>query len=121
MNLALWISAGLAAALLAASGLGKLTTPHARLIERFAWVQDFPDPAVKGIGLVDLIGAIGLIVPAAVNIAPGLVPIAAAGVVVLMIAAIVVHVRRSERPVINVALLLLAAFVAWGRFGPHHF
>ncbi|WP_344404738.1 DoxX family protein [Dactylosporangium fulvum] len=67
--------------------------------------------------------AIGLVLPAVLGIAPVLVPLAAVGLVLLMIGAIVTHLRRHEaKPILaNVAYLALAVFVAWGRFGPHSF
>jgi hypothetical protein len=69
------------------------------------------------------LAAIGLILPALLDIAPVFVPLAATGLVLVMIGAIVTHVRRKEHAVLraNVILLLLAAFVAWGRFGPYAF
>ncbi|WP_326641060.1 DoxX family protein [Streptosporangium sp. NBC_01755] len=66
---------------------------------------------------------IGLILPALTGVLPVLTPLAAAGLVVTMIGAIIVHVRRKEYSalVMNLVLLVLAAFVAWGRFGPYAF
>lgn len=68
-------------------------------------------------------GAIGLTLPAALDFAPGLTPIAATGLAITMALAIVVHVRRREHPIIGINVILLAAatFVSWGRFGPHAF
>ena len=70
-----------------------------------------------------MLAAAGLILPAALGIAPILVPLAAVGVVLLMIGAIITHTRRDEAPsiVVNIAILALAGFVAWGRFGPEQF
>jgi len=67
--------------------------------------------------------AVGLIVPAVLDSAPILVPLAASGLVLLMIGAMVTHLRRNERSVmgVNVVLATMAVFVAWGRFGPHPF
>jgi len=89
--------------------------------------HDLPFPARLGhrasIGAFEILGAIGLIVPAVTGIAPILVPLAALGLVVVMLGAAVVHTRRKESQVVifNVILLLLAAVVAWGRFGPYAF
>ena len=65
----------------------------------------------------------GLILPAALDIAPVLVPLAAVGVVLLMVGAMITHLRRHEVKVIavNLAYLALAGLVAWGRFGPESF
>jgi uncharacterized membrane protein len=88
-----------------------------------AWAADSSAGAVKAIGAVEVLGALGLILPAAVNIAPGLVPWAASGLAATMLGAAVVHLRRGEAKAVpvNLVLLILAAVVAWGRFGPHHF
>jgi uncharacterized membrane protein len=88
-----------------------------------AWTNDFSAGTVKLIGAFEILGAIGLIVPAVTGIAPILVPLAALGLVVVMLGAAVVHTRRKESQVVifNVILLLLAAVVAWGRFGPYAF
>jgi hypothetical protein len=70
-----------------------------------------------------VLAAIGLILPAVLDLAPVFVPLAAVGLILLMIGAALTHARRKENQpiVINVVLLLLAAFVAWGRFGPYSF
>ena len=70
-----------------------------------------------------MLAAIGLILPPLVNIAPILTPIAASGLIIVMIGAIVTHARRREYPNVgvNVLLAIMAAVVAWGRFGPHAF
>lgn len=124
MNIALWVVAGLLALAFLAAGLMKLTRPREKLAASgLAWTEDFSDGAVKGIGALELLAAIGLILPAALGIAPVLTPLAALGLVATMIGAAVVHARRKEMQAIpiNVVLLLLAAFVAWGRFGPYAF
>ena len=124
MNITLWIIAVLLAAAFAASGLMKLTQPKAKLGESgMAWTEDFSDGQVKVIGLVEVLGALGLILPAALDIAPILTPIAAAGLAVTMLVAAAVHVRRGEKQMvpINLVLAALAAFVAVMRFGPNSF
>ena len=87
------------------------------------WAADWRPASIKLVGAAELLGAIGLILPAALHVAPILVPLAAVGLILVMLGAAVVHTRRHELPnvAINVVLLLLAAFVAWGRFGPHSF
>ena len=124
MNITLWIIAGLLAAAFLAAGAMKLAQPKAKLAESgMAWTEDFSDSQVKLIGLVEVLGAIGLILPAALDIAPILTPIAAAGLALLMLGATVVHARRGEKSNIPVTLVLaaLAAFVAIMRFGPNAF
>ncbi|BCB89785.1 DoxX family protein [Phytohabitans suffuscus] len=123
MNVALWIVAGLLAAIFLLAGLVKATTPKEKLAANMGWVEDFGPGTVKLIGTLEALGAIGLILPALTDIAPVLVPVAATGLAVTMALAIAVHVRRKEPQLIvaNLVLLAAAAFVAWGRFGPHAF
>ena len=124
MNVVLWVVAGLLAAAFLVSGTMKLTQPKARLIASgLAWVEDFSPGQVKAIGTLELLAAVGLVLPAAVDVVPVLVPLAALGLVLLMIGAAVTHLRRNEAPMIalNAAFLVLAAVVAWGRFGPYSF
>ena len=124
MNVVLWIVAGLLAVAFLAAGLMKLTQPKKKLADSgMGWTEDFSDGAVKGIGALEVLGAVGLILPAALDIVPVLVPIAATGLALLMLGAAVTHARRKESTniVVNIVLLALAAFVAWGRFGPYAF
>ena len=123
MNVALWIVAGLLAALFLFAGVMKATTPKHALVSNLPWVEDFSPGAVKLIGVLEVAGAVGLIVPAFIGPLEMLVPLAAVGLAITMVLAIIVHVRRSELPVVpaNAVLLALSVFVAWGRFGPHSF
>ena len=123
MNVVLWIVAALLAVAFGAAGLMKLTRPKAKLAATMAYVEDFSGGAVKAIGALELLAALGLVLPAVTGIAPVLVPLAAVGLVIVMIGAAVVHARRGENQMIvtNVVLLVLAAVVAWGRFGPYSF
>jgi uncharacterized membrane protein YphA (DoxX/SURF4 family) len=124
VNIVLWIIAGLLAAAFAAAGAMKLAQPKEKLAASgMAWTEDVNSGLVKLIGALEVLAAIGLILPAALDIAPVLVPFAALGLVLIMIGAIVTHARRKETQAIgiNVVLLLLAAVVVWGRFGPYSF
>jgi uncharacterized membrane protein YphA (DoxX/SURF4 family) len=124
MNIALWIVAGLLALAFLGAGAMKLAQPREKLVASGqGWAEDASDGFVKFVGAAEVLGGLGLILPAALGILPILTPIAAAGLAVMMIGAIVVHARRHELPgaVPSVVLLLLAAFVAWGRFGPYSF
>ncbi|RSD07347.1 DoxX family protein [Amycolatopsis eburnea] len=120
MNVVLWIVAGVLAALYLAAGGMKLATPREKLLENpnMGWTADFSGAAVKGIGAVEVLGAIGLVLPWALDIAPVLTPLAATGLAVVQVGAIIVHARRKETKALpmNVVLLVLAAFVAIGRF-----
>lgn len=124
MNVALWIVAGILAAAFLAAGLSKALTPKDGLLPRMPWVADFSAAQVKGIGIVEVLGAIGLILPGITKIAPILVPIAATGLAITMVLAFVMHARRGEAKQSigpNFVLFALAVFVAWGRFGPYAF
>jgi VIT1/CCC1 family predicted Fe2+/Mn2+ transporter len=124
MNIALWILAGLLAAAFAAAGAMKLATPKAKLEENMPWTADATEGQVKLIGLAELLGAIGLILPAVLDIAPILVPLAATGLVITMVGAAITHIRRNDpAPATAPAVVLgiLALVVAVGRFGPQAF
>ena len=124
MNVTLWIIAGVLAAAFAAAGLMKIDQPKAKLAEAgMPWTEDFSDGQVKGIGALEVLGAIGLILPAALGIAEVLTPLAAIGLTLLMAGAAVTHLRRKEGKQVPVNVLLggLALFVAIMRFGPNAF
>lgn len=123
MNVALWIVQGLLAAAFLVAGSGKVTQPREKLQEQMDWVADFSDGQIRVIGVLEVLAALGLIVPPLVGLVPNLTAWSAAGLVVLMVGAATVHARRGESQmiVVNVILLALAAFVAWGRLGPESF
>jgi uncharacterized membrane protein len=126
MDRALWIVAGLLAVVYLFSGMVKLLVPRERLasIPAAGWVNDFSAGTVCIIGVLEVLGALGLVLPALTGIAPVLTPLAALGLVLLMAGAAVTRLRRHEpKPLLaDLAYLLLAAFVAWGRFfGPDSF
>lgn len=124
MNVVLWIIAIVLAVVFLGAGLAKITRPKDALAaSRMGFVEDFSPGTIKAIGVAEVLAAIGLILPGITGIAPILVPLAASGLVLLMIGAIITHVRRKELPMVigNVVLLILAAIEAWGRFGPYAF
>ena len=127
MNIALWIVAGLLAIVYLLSGGGKLIMPKekiAALTPSARWVEDFSAGSVKAIGALEVLGAVGLILPALLDIAPVLVPLAALGLALIMTGAVITRIRRHEpKPMVaDLAYLALAGFVAWGRFfGPESF
>jgi hypothetical protein len=125
MNTALWIIAGLLATVFLVAGLNKLVIPREKLAKApgGGWVLDFSGGFVKALGAVEILGAFGLIVPAALDIVPVLVPVAAVGLGVIMIGAAVVEARRQEfkHVLVNVAYLALIVFVVVARFGAESF
>ena len=118
MNIALWVVQILLALAFAAAGIVKATQPTERLATSMGWVEDVAPRTVRLIGILEILGAIGLILPAVTGIWPWLTPLAAAGLVLTMVGAMITHVRRGEFPGlgVNAVLLLLALFVAYGRF-----
>ncbi|NYH51056.1 MULTISPECIES: DoxX family protein [Nocardiopsis] len=125
MHLALWIVTGLLAAVFLFAGAAKLFVPREKLARApgGGWAEDFGAGFVKALGAVEVLGAVGLVLPAVLGVAPVLVPLAAVGLMVVMAGAAVVTFRRREplHALVNLAYLALAAFVAWGRFGPESF
>ncbi|HEX5166725.1 MAG TPA: DoxX family protein [Thermomicrobiales bacterium] len=119
MNLTLWIVAGLMATVFLFAGSTKLFIPREKLAKAPGgdWVMDFSSVFVKGLGAIEILGAIGLILPAALDIAPVLVPLAAVGLATIMVGAAVVTYRRHEvkHVLVNLTYLALIVFVAVGR------
>ncbi len=103
------------------AGSLKLTQSRSALKARMAYVEDFTDREIKGIGTVEVLGAIGVVLPSALKILPVLTPIAAVGLGLIMIEAAWVHVRRGEltHVPLNAVLFALAVFVAVERFGAY--
>lgn len=122
-NTWLWILAGFVALIFLGTGLLKLTTPRERLVEAgIGWTEDFSDQTVKSLGIAEVLGAIGLVLPGLLGILPVLVPVAATCLAVLMLGAVVVHVRRRELlpdALRALALLACCVLVAVYRFGPY--
>ncbi|WP_336083352.1 DoxX family protein [Nocardia sp. SSK8] len=120
MNLALWIAAGILATVALAGGASKTFVPTEKLAAQPGgqWTEQAGTGAVRTLGILELLAAIGLILPAALDIAPIMVPVTATCWIVLMLGAMITHRRFGEYPfmALNFAYLLLAAFIAWGRF-----
>ncbi|MFD9393212.1 DoxX family protein [Streptomyces sp. NPDC060000] len=124
MNIALWIVAAVLGAACLAGGAMKVVQPTQKLAAGgYGWVDDFGSGPVKAIGALEVLAGVGLILPGVLDVAPVLVPLAAVGLVLLMIGAAITHLRRQESQavVVNVVLLAVAAFVVWGRLGPYAF
>lgn len=121
MNVALWIVQGLLAVVFMLAGTMKLTQAHGKLAEQMGWPGDFSPGVVKLIGALELLGALGLVLPALTGVAPILTPIAAVGLAVIQAGAVFVHLRRKETPnlVGNLVFIAGLVFIAWGRFGDY--
>lgn len=125
MNVILWIIQGLLAVIFLMAGMMKATQTKAGLKEkggeRMAWVDSLSDNNIKLIGILEILAGIGLIVPQLTGILPWLTPLAAVGLIFTMIGAIALHLKRGDSMqaiATNIVLLILAAFVAYGRFVP---
>lgn len=121
MNTTLWITAGVVAAGFVAGGDALLLLPKEKYRALGAnqhWVDDFGNGHLQAIGTIKLLGAIGLVLPAAVGVAPLLVPIAACGLMLFMAGAATTRLRRSEWAYMagDIAFIAVFAFLAWGRF-----
>jgi len=120
MNLILWIIACLLSVVFLIAGGNKLFISQEKLAKApgGGWVLEFSASFVKALGAVEILGAIGLILPGLLHIAPILVPLAAVGLAFIMVGAATVEYRRHEfqHVLLNLTYLALAAFVAWGRF-----
>ena len=117
MNTALWIAQVLLALVFGGSGISKLIRPYEKIAEQMAYARDFSPGVIRGIGVLEVLGAIGVVVPALVGILPGLTVAAAYGLALNMAGAMATHLRRKEYGMMvgNLVLLALATFVAYGR------
>lgn len=120
MNIAVWIVQGILAFVFFMAGFMKISQPKETLIEKgMGYAEDFSAGQLRLIGILEVLGAIGLILPALTGILPILTPIAAVGLILTMTGAAFTHARRGgeiQMLVINIVLLALAFFVAYGRF-----
>jgi uncharacterized membrane protein YphA (DoxX/SURF4 family) len=119
-NIGLWIVQVLLAVMFAFAGYLKATKAPETLVAEmgWGWAATLPAWFIIFLGVMELLGAIGAILPAATRILPWLTPLAAAGMIVVQLAAIVLHATRGETGAtigINLVLLAGAAFVLWGR------
>ena len=114
----LWIISGLLALAMLGAGAMKVMQPKEKLHEQMPWVEDFSEQQVKGIGGLEILGAIGVLSPLVISSLTWLAGLAAAGLSLTMIGAAYTHYRRGEMTGIvpPVILLLLALFVTYSRF-----
>lgn len=122
MEIVIWIATGILAFAFLGGGFVKAFASREKQKEMgLLFVDDFSENTIRLIGGLELLAVIGLIVPALLDIATILVPLAATGLVLTMIGAMWVHYRRGEMKDIpkNIGLLVVALFVAIMRFGPY--
>ena len=118
LHITLWIAQVILAAMFLMSGFMKLSQPIDQLSKMLPWAAQVPEALVRFIGVAEVLGAVGLILPSLLRIQPKLTPIAAVGLALVMLFAVVFHISRGETPMIgmNFILIAIAAFIAWGRF-----
>jgi uncharacterized membrane protein YphA (DoxX/SURF4 family) len=117
LNTWLWIAQIILGVFFLAAGYLHAFTSIDQAAKIAAWIGSAPSALVRFIGLAELAGALGVLLPAATRIKPWLTPLAAAGLGLIMLFAMPVHIARGEVDMLgrNVAALAIAAFVAWGR------
>ena len=117
LHLGLWVVQGLLGAMFLAVGAMKATQPIAVLVDTLGWPAAVPAALVRVIGVAELLGALGLILPAATRVKPMLTPLAGVGLAMVLLLATIFHISHGELGALPIPLVLggLAAFVAWGR------
>ena len=126
MNIALWIAAGLLAVVYVGSGGLKIIASKewiAATGPAAGWVEDFKPRSIKVIGVLEVLGGLGLVLPALLGVGQDLVPLAALGLAMIMAGAAVTRISRREYKLMlaDLTYLVLIGFVVWGRFGPEAF
>ncbi|MER8761969.1 MULTISPECIES: DoxX family protein [unclassified Mesorhizobium] len=117
-SLALWVAQALLALLYLAAGGAKLTQPIDALAASMSFVTHVPEAVTRLIGTLEVLGAVGLILPAATRIKPWLTPLAAVGLSLVQVGAVITHALLGETAKmlpINLTLLFLSLFIAWAR------
>jgi uncharacterized membrane protein YphA (DoxX/SURF4 family) len=117
LHVGLWVVQGLLGAMFLAVGAMKETQPIAVLVDMLGWPAAVPAALVRVIGVAELLGGLGLILPAATRVKPMLTPLAGVGLAMVMLLATIFHISHGELGALPIPLVLggLAAFVAWGR------
>jgi uncharacterized membrane protein len=115
VNVALWIAQGFVAFVVALAGTVKLVVPREKLAKKMHWAADWPRWRIRLLGLAEVAGGVGLVVPRATDIAPFLTPLAALCLAVLMAGAVRTHRRLGEGAAPAVVVGVLSLAVAAGR------
>lgn len=117
LHIGIWVAQGLLAAAFGMAGGMKITSPIEQLAQNgMSFVAHYQTGTVRFIGMVEVLAAIGLILPSALRILPKLTPLAATGLSVVMFLASQYLMSHSESPLPTIVLFALCVFVAWGRF-----
>ncbi len=117
LHIGLWVAQGLLAIAFGMAGFMKITMPVEELAKNgMSFVTNYGIGTVRFIGISEVLGALGLLLPAALRIKPILTPLAAVGIAIIMVLATSYHVTHNEPFAPTIILFLLASFVAWGRY-----
>ena len=121
MDIALWVAQAVLSLVFLGAGFSKLRTDHVTFAAssppNSSFAEDLSERTFTTIGVLEVLGAVGVLLPWALDVTPVVTPVAAVGLAALMVGAIATHLRRGERQpvVVNVVLLVLAVAVAVGR------
>ena len=118
LNISLWIAQVVLAGMFVMAGTMKSTQPYEQLAAAMPWTNDFSVGMVRFIGISELLGGIGLLLPTLLRIKPILTPLAALGIFIIMVFAFIYHIVKGEYEAlgINVILAAIAFFISWGRY-----
>jgi hypothetical protein len=117
LDLSLWLVQILLLAAFGWAAWMKIVTPIPELAAMWPWAGDLPRPMVRTLGVIDLAGGLGVVLPMATGIRPRLTIAAAVGCIALQVCALIFHLSRGEITAapVNVVFLAMAVFIAWGR------
>ena len=119
MIIALWIATGLLALVFLAAGVTKSTTPREKLVPKMAYMADLSDGQARTVGILEFLGALGLVLPAATGILPWLTPVAAFALALTMAGGAALHIKRKESfvPALVLGILALVVGIGWVLIG----
>ena len=117
LNIGLWIAQGLLAVMFIMAGVMKVTQPIEELAVSLPWVTSSPVSLIRFIGISELLGGLGLLIPGIFRFKPFLTIWAALGLAIIMVLAAIFHASKGEYSAIitNILIMGIALFIAWGR------
>lgn len=117
LHIGLWVVQGLLAAAFGMAGVMKMSAPIEELAKNgMTFVNEYSLGMVRFIGISELLGAIGLIIPSAFRFIPVLTPLAALGLAIIMVLATIYHITHNEPFISSAIIFVLTVFIVWGRY-----
>jgi len=118
INFWLWILQVLCAVIFLATGAMKLVLDREALAGRFEWTKALPEFVIRGIGALETLGGLGIVLPELTRILPSLTPLAALGLTATMVGATATNIRTAHYSALtlSVPLIFICGLIAWGRF-----